>query len=256
MTLTPELLLPALHGIRHGFFGREGGVSEGIYASLNCGYGSGDHMEKVRENRTRVALHLGGAEPDLITCYQIHSSTCVAVETPWARDAAPQADAMVTRNSGIILSVLTADCAPILFADANAGVIGAAHAGWKGAYSGVVEATVSQMESLGASRANIMAAIGPCIGQPSYEVGPEFVARLVEQSADNAVYFTSPHGDDKAFFDLRGYVKNTLYLSGIKQIFTSDHDTRAEEGAYYSYRRTTLRQEGTYGRQIACITLR
>lgn len=251
-----ERLLPEHQKIAHGFFGREGGVSEGLYASLNCGYGSGDDVERVRENRARVAAHFGKNEPDILTCYQIHSPKCVVVEAPWARDAAPQADSMATRTPGLILSVLTADCAPVLFMDATARVIAAAHAGWKGAYSGVIESTVAAMESLGAARGNISAAIGPCIAQNSYEVGAEFVARLLEQSAGNAAFFTPPHAGGASYFDLRNYVKNLLQDADISYIFISESDTLSEESRFFSYRRTSLRKETAYGRQISCITLR
>ena len=186
MIQAPSLASP---NIRHGFFTREGGVSEGIYASLNGGIGSRDAPDNVRENRARMAAALGVAPAHFVTCYQIHSPDVIVAEQPWTRENSPRADAMVTRVPGLAVGVSTADCGPVLFADARAGVVGAAHAGWKGALTGVLEATVDAMEKLGAVRGRIVAAIGPLIRQPNYEVGAEFVERFTAADAANARFF-------------------------------------------------------------------
>lgn len=237
----------------HGFFGREGGVSEGLYASLNCGPGSKDNPEHVKENRARVTRALGMRPEQLCTLYQIHSATAVMVERPW-EGVPPQADAMVTNIPGLTLGILTADCAPILFADSHAGVIGAAHAGWKGAVSGVVENTVVAMESLGAKRDQIAAVVGPCIAQASYEVGPEFIARFAPADAEQLFNPSSRAGYHR--FDLAGFVEQSLRQAGLRRKAVLAMDTCSNSQQFFSYRRTTLAREPDYGRQISCIALR
>jgi YfiH family protein len=241
--------------VRHGFFSREGGVSEGLYASLNCGYGSGDRQADVGENRARAMARLGSEAERLVTCFQIHSDRVVRVERPWAPEAAPEADAMVTREPGLALGVLTADCAPVLLADGGAGVIGAAHAGWKGAIGGVLERTVEAMVELGAEAARIVAGIGPCIAQSSYEVGPEFAARFLAQSPANARYFQARADSDRLLFDLKAYAAERLRAAGVGEVEILACDTCAEEDRFFSYRRTTLRGETDYGRGLSAILL-
>jgi polyphenol oxidase len=243
--------LSALSGIRHGFFTREGGVSQGLYASLNCGPGSGDDIKNVLANRELVAKALGA--DTLCTAYQIHSPQVEVVEKPWHWQAAPKADALVTTKPGIVLGVLTADCLPILLADEKNRVIGAAHAGWKGAFDGVIEATVQAMQRLGAQ--DIVAAMGPCIGQASYEVGPEFQARFLEQDPANAGYFQPSARAGHFMFDLTGYVGKRLKQAGITRINLLAQDTCLQENAFFSYRRATLRGEPVYGRQVSAIVL-
>lgn len=239
----------AREGIRHGFFTREGGVSEGIYASLNLGKGSSDAPTYVTENRARVAAYMGTDEANLLSCHQIHSPDVVTVNGPW-QGARPEADAMVTDRKGVALGILTADCAPILFADADAGVIGAAHAGWKGAFSGVIGNTVAAMEALGASRGSIIAAIGPCIGPASYEVSDAFAAHFGQE---NACFFRAGR-QGHAYFDLPAYVLHRLENAGIRAIWCG-LDTLEDEARFFSYRRKTLRNEPDYGRQISAICL-
>ena len=248
--------LAGVASVAHGFFGRRGGVSEGIYASLNCGYGSSDDAACVRENRGRVASRLGVPEDRLITVYQIHSADAVTVEAPWLRGDAPQADAMVTRVKGIALGVLAADCAPVLFADEAAGVIGSAHAGWKGALDGVVEATIGAMEALGAERSRIRAAIGPCIGQASYEVGAEFLARFVAVAASNEAYFRPSMRAGHCLFDLPGYAAARLRAAGVADVSQLKVCTYEHAGDYFSFRRTTHRGEADYGRNLSAIMLK
>lgn len=248
--------LDVLSHVRHGFFTREGGVSKGIYASLNCGYGSDDNTENVRENRARVAEKLSVEREKLLTVYQIHSPTVVEVTEPWTPDTAPQADAMVTAAPGIALGILTADCAPVLFADKKARVIGAAHAGWKGAVTGVLEATVEAMVSLGAERGNIAAAIGPCISKESYEVGPEFHERFLSEADENARWFEPSEKAGHFMFDLPGYVEARLEASDIGTVATLGKCTYQDEKRFFSFRRTTHRKEKDYGRQISALMLR
>ncbi len=239
--------------IAHGFFGREGGVSEGLYAGLNCGPGSADNKAHVAENRARVAHALGMMPERLCTLYQIHSPNVVIVHEPYV-GTPPQADAHVTNVRGITLGILTADCAPVLFADVAAGVIGAAHAGWKGAHGGVVESTVIAMEKLGAKREHIAAVIGPCIQQNSYEVGAEFIARF---TADEQAQFFIP--SDRAGhhrFDLPAYVTQTARAAGLQRVAVIAMDTCSNAAQFFSYRRTTLRGEPDYGRQISAIALK
>jgi hypothetical protein len=242
-------------GIRHAFFTRQGGLSGGFFESLNCGFGSGDAAETVARNRA-IAMERLGLSPDrLVTCYQVHSTTVVTVENPWSRDAAPRADGLVTRGSGIALGILAADCAPILFADAVAGVIGAAHGGWRGALGGIVEATLDRMEALGAERARIRAGIGPCIDQRSYEVGPEFPQPFLSDDPASAAYFAPAVQTGRFMFDLPGYIERRLARAGVAVIDRAAHDTVAEDTHFFSYRRACLRGEPVYGRALSAIAL-
>ncbi len=245
-----------LSHVRHGFFTREGGVSKGIYASLNCGYGSNDDGACVRENRARVASKLSVEPEKLLTVYQIHSPQVVVVTEPWAPDFAPQADAMVTDKPGIALGILSADCAPVLFADEKAHVIGAAHAGWKGAIGGVLEATVEAMTALGAERNRIVAAIGPCISKDAYEVGAEFHDRFLEDDGLNGKWFSSSENAGHFMFDLPGYVEAKLKASDIGTVAQIGRCTYQEQKRFFSFRRTTHRKEKDYGRQISALMLR
>jgi len=238
-------------GVRHGFFTREGGVSDGLFTSLNCGYGSGDDPARVARNRAIAADRLGVAEDRLITCHQIHSATVLTVETPWRREEAPRADGMVTDRPDLALGVLAADCAPVLFADPEAGVIGAAHGGWKGALGGVMEATVAAMTALGAVPARIRAGIGPCIAQQSYEVGPEFPGRFAESGA----FFVPAERPGHFRFDLPGYIAHRLVRVGLGAVANAACDTLADPTRFFSYRRACLTGERDYGRALAAITL-
>jgi YfiH family protein len=246
--------LADLARIRHGFFTREGGVSDGVFASLNCGFGSNDDAEKVAENRRRAMARLGIAADALATLYQVHSATVVEVERPFVLGTAPRADAMVTRMTGLALGILTADCAPVLFVDPRARVAGAAHAGWRGALSGVVEATIAAMEGLGARRADIAATVGPAIARASYEVGPEFRAAFLAQDAGNAAFFVAGRGD-RFQFDLPGYVTDRLRRAGIGAVARVDADTCADPNQFFSYRRTTLDGGKDYGRALSAVAL-
>lgn len=246
---SPNLPLP------HGFFTRKGGVSEGLYASLNCGLGSQDAREHVIENRSRVAHALGTTEERLCTLYQIHSPQVVTVDTPWARDALPQADAMVTNRRQIALGALAADCVPVLFADTQAGVIAAAHSGWKGAIAGVLGETVRAMCALGATPSSIRAAIGPCIAQASYEVGDEFYQNFHREKTENSRFFVSSATSGHWRFDIRGYVQEKLRQAGLHHINTLENNTYSEEDSFFSFRRATHRNEKDYGRQISAIML-
>jgi YfiH family protein len=247
--------LAALPGIRHAFFTRHGGVSDGVYGSLNGGIGSRDTPDRVAENRTRMAASIGVSPRHFLTPYQIHSPDVVTVEQPWSVDARPRADAMVTRVAGIAIGVSTADCGPILFADADARVIGAAHAGWRGAFTGVIEATIAAMERCGAARANIVAAVGPMIRQSNYEVGPEFVARFTADNAENKRFFVPSTNSDHAMFDLAGYIAARLSAAGIQSCEDIGRCTYADEDTFYSYRRSVHRRESDYGRHINAIAL-
>lgn len=242
--------------IRHGFFTREGGVSKGIYASLNCGLGSNDDPDCVLENRARVAQELSVAPEKLLNLYQVHSPDVVEVDAPWETEARPKADALVTREPNIGLGILTADCAPVLFADAQARVIGAAHAGWKGAFHGVLEATLDKMEEIGAHREHITAAIGPCISRDAYEVGPEFRQTFVDATIDNEVWFTPSAKDGHFMFDLPAYVRLRLERANVGAVVSLGLCTYQDEKRFFSYRRTTHRGEPGYGRQISAIMLR
>jgi YfiH family protein len=245
--------LAKLPGIRHAFFTREGGVSEGIYASLNGGIGSNDDFAKVQENRRRMAETLGAEH--LLTCYQIHSADVVVAGKAWSREDAARADGIVTRMKGLAVGASAADCGPLLFADAEARIVAAAHAGWKGALGGIAETTITRMEELGASRKNIVAAIGPLIRQQSYEVGPEFVARFTEADGSYGGFFKPSGREGHAYFDLAGLIRLRLEQSGIGRIDDLGLDTYSDEKRFFSYRRTTHRGEPDYGRQIAAIAL-
>ncbi len=247
--------LSPLAGIHHGFFGRNGGISEGRFASLNCGFGSNDDPERIAENRRRASEQLGLSGDALCTVYQRHSSRCVTVTTAWAHGDAPRADAMATECPGIALGILTADCAPVVFADARAGVIGAAHAGWRGALDGILDATVAAMTALGAKPSAMVAAVGPCIGPDSYEVGAEFLATFREADDGNTVHFTPAARDGHHMFDLPGYVVRRLGRLGIGEIDLLAHDTYADAENYFSYRRACHQGEEDYGRLLSAIAL-
>lgn len=247
--------LNALSGLRHAFFTREGGTSKGIYASLNGGIGSKDDPADVAENRKRMAEALKVAPTHLVSAYQIHSPDVAVVGPDWEPGTRPRVDAFVTGTPGFAIAVGAADCTPVLFADAEARVIGAAHAGWKGAFTGVLESTVAAMEKLGASRARIAAAIGPTIRQASYEVGPEFVTRFTEADAENARFFAPSKKDGHAMFDIASYVKMRLAGAGVAAIDDLGVDTYADEKRCFSYRRSVHRGEPDYGRMINAIAL-
>ncbi|WP_114390678.1 peptidoglycan editing factor PgeF [Notoacmeibacter marinus] len=244
--------LDALKGIRHGFFTRQGGVSNGIYDSLNIGVGSDDEPGKVETNRRRVADALG-SDPLVSTPWQIHSPDVVTIDAPLSGER-PKSDALVTKTPDVAIGVVTADCGPVLFADADAGVIGAAHAGWRGAFSGILENTVHAMEALGAERQRIVAIVGPSISQPSYEVGPEFVERFLMANEDNHRWFAPSQKTGHALFDLVGFTLNRLAEFGV-QAETLGLCTYEDEHRFFSYRRTSHRGEGDYGRQISAIML-
>lgn len=247
--------LADLPGIRHAFFTRQGGVSDGLYASLNAGIGSDDAPARVAENRGRMADTLGVPRGHLVTCYQIHSPDVVVAETPWTRETAPRADAVVTRVAGLAVGVTTADCGPVLFAEPDAGVVGAAHAGWKGALGGIIEATIAAMEALGARRSRITVALGPMIRQPSYEVGPDFVARLVAAGEDQARFLAPARRESHAMFDLPGYIAARLADAGVGAVEDLGVCTYADPERFFSYRRTTHRGEPDYGRHVNAIAL-
>lgn len=240
----------ALASIPHGFMTRRGGLSSGPIAGLNCGYGSGeDHALVVGNRRLAADAVLPGAAT--VAVHQVHSATCVTVDQPWDDDHRPPADALVTKRPGTLLGILTADCAPVLLADAQAGVIGAAHAGWRGAHDGVIEATVSAMEALGAERSRIAAAIGPAIAQPSYEVGADFRAQFAPEDER----FFAPGRPGHLQFDLENYVASRLEMAGVERIEKLGLDTYSDEQRFYSYRRSTHRAEPNYGRQFSLIGL-
>ena len=242
-----------LHGIPHGFLGRRGGVSTGELAGLNVGYGSSDDRAAIDENRRR-AVDAVLPEAALATVHQEHTPKVIYTERPWPHGERPVADAMVTDRGGLLLGILTADCAPILFADQEAGVVGAAHAGWRGALAGVTDATIVAMEDIGARRDRLRAAVGPCIAQPSYEVDDGFRTRFVEQDLENVRFFTDgPWG--KPHFDLAGYVAARLQSAGIASVELLNLDTYADPNRFYSYRRSTHLGEADYGRQVSLIGL-
>ena len=248
--------LATLPGIRHAFFTRSGGVSQGVYSSLNGGVGSRDAPEKVAENRARMAAALGVNADRLLTAFQIHSPDVIVAQEPWTRETRPRADAIVTRVPHLAIGVSTADCGPLLFADSEAGVIGAAHAGWRGALSGIIEATVAAMERLGARRARVAAALGPTIRQSNYEVGPEFVERfLAADPTKNMRYFQPSQREDHAMFDLCGYIAQRVEQTGVTQYEDLGLCTYEEPERFYSYRRSTHRDEPDYGRHINAIAL-
>jgi YfiH family protein len=252
LTIGPLNDLP---GLRHGFLTRQGGVSEGLYSSLNCGLGSGDDPAKVAENRRRALakLELNGAE--LVTAYQVHSAKAIVVERPWAQEDRPQVDGLVTRVPGLALGVLTADCVPVLLADSQASVIGTAHAGWHGALDGVLESTVEAMEGLGAARERLVAGIGPAIAQRSYEVGPDYPAPFLAEDHDNQDLFCPSRRQGHFHFDLKGYVARRLARLGLALVQALPCDTCAEDRRFFSYRRSCLRGETDYGRGLSIICL-
>jgi YfiH family protein len=247
--------LGTLTGVRHAFFTRRGGVSEGVWHSLNVGIRSGDAPERIRANRARCATALGMAPGHLVSARQVHGVTCLAVSEPWSMGRPPEADALVTRTPGILLGVLTADCAPVLLADAEAGVVATAHAGWRGALDGVIEATVEAMVAQGARPSRVTAAVGPCIGHASYEVGPEFHARFTAADPAAAALFRPVDGSDRLLFDLRGHVRGRLERCGVGRVEVLPHDTCAMEELFFSFRRTTRRREGRFGLQLSAIGL-
>ena len=246
--------LSAQSGIRHGFFTREGGVSDGIYASLNGGTGSNDEREHVLENRKRMAQALGCTPEHFLTAYQIHSPEVAVAEAPWPQDQRPKADAIVTKTKNLAIGIATADCGPVLLADAQARVIGAAHAGWRGALTGVIEAAIAAMEKLGAQKKNIVGALGPTLSQRNYEVGQELVDRFVAENPANEKFFTPSGRNGHFMFDLPGYIGSRFARAGV-----AFEDlalcTYADPARFYSYRRTTHRGEADYGRHINSIVL-
>jgi YfiH family protein len=246
-------LLSALPGVRHAFFTRKGGASRGVYDSLNVGVGSRDDPDAVQENRARAAATLGVELPDLLTCFQIHSSSVVVAAAPFA--ARPEADAVVTRVPGLACGALAADCAPVLLADAEARVVGAAHAGWKGALGGIVAAAVDAMEAQGARRERIVAAIGPCISQASYEVGDDFFDRFAAEAPGSHAFFAAGTRPGRRQFDLPGFVLKRLEEAGVSQAEWVGRDTCAEEQLFFSNRRGVLRGEPDYGRLLSAILL-
>ena len=247
--------LDQLADIRHGFFTRRGGVSQAPYDSLNCGLGSLDDPDRVAANRARATDALGFAAEALVTACQVHSAEVAIVDAPWPAEARPQVDALVTRTPGVVVGVLTADCAPVLLADADAGVVAAVHAGWRGAKGGVIEAAVAAMLDLGAGRCRMVAAIGPCIQQASYEVGPEFHAAFTAEGEDAGGFFRPSSRDGHLMFDLQGYVASRLDALGLARVFALGRDTASEADTFFSYRRTTLNGGGDYGRSLSAIAL-
>ncbi len=243
----------SLGTLPHGFLGRRGGVSKSELAGLNVGYGSSDDRSAIDENRRRAVTAVA-ANTELVTVHQVHSAEAVVAEHSWPQEHRPRADAMVTDRPGLLLGILTADCAPVLFADEHAGVVGAAHAGWRGALAGVTDSTIAAMERLGARRDHIHAAVGPCIAQPSYEVDEAFRARFLEQDGDNGRFFTSTRGG-KPHFDLEAYVVHRLIAAGIGEVEALNLDTYADTDRFYSYRRATHRGEADYGRQLSAIAV-
>ena len=247
-------LLSSIPDLRHAFFTREGGVSGGFYESLNGGLGSDDDPANVAENRRRMAEQMGVRPSHFLSAWQIHSPDAVAASGPWDSAARPRADALVTRTEGLAIGITAADCGPILFVDPNARVIGAAHAGWKGALSGILESTVEAMEKLGAERTGIVAAIGPLIRQHSYEVGGEFVERFVAADAENALFFLPAARAGHAMFDLAGFIRTRLENTGVLMIDDIGIDTYSDD-RFYSYRRSVHREEPDYGRHVHTIAL-
>ncbi len=242
-------------GIRHGFFLRGGGVSQGLYASLNCSLGSGDAVADVHENRRRALAALGLGEDRLVTVYQVHGSAVALVEQPWRHEDRPRADGLATRLPGVALGILTADCAPVLLADPAVPIVAAAHAGWRGAVGGVLEATLAAMESAGAQRGRIRAGIGPCIGFESYEVGPEFPAPFLAEDQANDRFFAAAPRSSHFRFDLGGYVEAKLARLGVGLIERAGGDTCADAARFFSYRRACLNGEKQFGHLLSAIAL-
>jgi len=253
--IAPALSVAGL-GAPHGFFTRQGGVSSGPYATLNCGLASGDAREAVLENRARAARAIGADPVRLFVLRQVHGVMVMPVgDSPWGPGAGPEADAMVSSRPGAALGIVTADCAPVLLADAEAGVIGAAHAGWRGAVAGVIEATLAAMQSLGAAPARIRAAIGPAIRQPSYEVGPDLRDSVLGNDPRDERFFAPGRREDRWFFDLPGYCAARLTVAGLGSVTTLAADTAADPGRFFSHRRRTLAGGGPIGHQISLIML-
>jgi YfiH family protein len=255
MTMTLEAESLALAGVRHAFFTRSGGVSEGLYASLNGGLGSHDDPARVAENRARMAAALGVAAPRLITAFQTHSPHVVIADAPWPESARPRADAIVSRTAGLAVAVTTADCGPILLADPAARVIGAVHAGWRGALAGVVEAAVAAMEKLGAERGRIRAALGPMIRQSNYEVGPDLVARFAAADPASEGFFHPAPRAGHALFDLAAYIGLRLKRAGVTHVEDLGLCTYADPARFFSFRRASHRAEADYGRHVNAIAL-
>lgn len=250
--ITSSLLSKA--GLRHAFFTRVGGVSSGLYASLNVGSGSADAPQDVIENRRRAAAHFGLPAEALNTCHQVHSARAEIAERPWG-STRPESDGVVTSTAGLICGALAADCAPILLADPDAGVVAAAHAGWKGALTGIVDDTVAKMVSLGARRERLLAAVGPCIGKASYEVGLEFLERFIEADRDSAAFFSSGATSEKRQFNLPAFVLARLAAAGVEHAEWVERDTCAEAEHFFSNRRAFQRGEADYGRLLSAIVL-
>ena len=241
-------------GLRHGFFTREGGVSTGLYEGLNTGVGSNDDPAAVAENRRRIAEHMGGTPDDLAACYQIHSAVARVAEAGWKGER-PEGDATLTATPGVICAVLTADCAPILLADPQAGIVGAAHAGWKGALDGIVQSTVTAMQTLGADPRRMVAVVGPCIARDSYEVGADFQDRFDQQAPGSARFFAPGAAADKRLFDLPAFVLWRLEQAGVGDAVWTGDDTRTEAARFYSNRRAYLNGEADFGRLMSAISL-
>lgn len=258
--MTPEMItvstLNEVLRIRHGFFTRQGGVSEGLFASLNCGFGSSDNPDHVAANR-KLAMETLEVPPHcLATVHQQHTTTVAVIGAEWEPGQPPVvADAMVTNRPGIALGILTADCAPVLLADRKANVIAAVHAGWRGALNGILDNAVQAMVALGAKTNRIAAAVGPCIAQRSYEVGPEFPVPFLEQDGDNHFFFAASPNEGRYFFDLPGYVARMLSKSSVSEVARTPCDTFREESRFFSYRRSVLKGEGDYGRNLSAIVL-
>ncbi|MBY0428829.1 MAG: peptidoglycan editing factor PgeF [Alphaproteobacteria bacterium] len=255
--ILPHLTHPSFQfdKIKYGYFTRAGGVSDNSFASLNCGPGSGDLLDNVHENHRRIAAEFNLDSSNLLFCKQIHSDKVVTATTPWQRHLRPEADAMVTKEKGIALAVMSADCVPILFYDSTNHIIGAAHSGWKGAIGGIIEATINAMEQIGGSAKTIHACIGPCIRQDSYEVSDEFYDTFVQEAAANKVLFKPSVRDGHVMFDLAGYVRGRLIMRGIEHVSDIGADTQSDEAHFFSYRRRTLRDELQNGIQMSVIAL-
>jgi len=241
--------------VRHGFFTRQGGVSEGIYDSLNCGYGSGDDPLKVGANRKAALAMMDQSTEQLITVRQEHTTRAIFVDKPFAEDQRPVADALVTNKRGLVLGVLTADCAPVLFADGKAGVIAAAHAGWRGALAGILESTLKEMTDLGAKLAHIVVAVGPSITRRSYEVSEDFVTAFMAENNENGFFFQESVVDGRYKFDLPGYISRKLSRLGVPLVTMTPCDTCLEAERFFSYRRSCLMGEANYGRQLSAIVI-
>ncbi len=257
MTELPRVqsaLLAAVPGVRHAFFTRKGGVSMGLYDSLNIGRGSKDEPADVAENRARAAAHFGGEPGDLDTCFQIHSTIAIVADGSWG-DARPEGDAIVSKTPGVICGALSADCAPVLIVDPVARIVASAHAGWRGALDGVVQSAVDTMVGLGADPANMIAAVGPCIGRESYEVGLDFFERFAADAPGSEQFFSPGAAPDKRQFDLPAFVLERLRTAGVEQREWVGRDTCAEEEWFFSNRRAVLRGEGDYGRLLSAIML-